>query len=253
MTNYYFLTALLPELEIGKKVEISFQDLKHLFFVNLSDRDLEKVKKVSLYTDIKNLKAFFRSKPLDPKGNLSEKELEEAILLSADLPEYIFDFLQTYMENESRITYFASLFTAFFDDIASKEDGFIFSYFQFEKKCRSILSVLRAKKANKDLVKELQFEDATDPMIAEMLAGKDRPEYDPPADYRKLKEIFDANYLEPKKLLKEYLLFQFQKIEELIEMEVFTIDALLAYLVKWIIVDLWYAIDNNKEFIDVLC
>ena len=252
MTNYYFLTAVLPPLALGKKTPLNFEELKDLFLMNLSKRDLDKVEKFRQYVDIKNLKAFLRSKPLDPKGHLSEKELDEAILLKADLPMYVFDFLQTYTENDARIHFFASLFSAFFDEMINNEKGFISSYFQFEKDCRLILSVLRAKKYNIDLSEQLQFEDPKDPVIAEILAGKDRPEYDPPQEYMPLKQIFQKFSDDPKKLTYNYLEFQFERVDQLVESEVFSIDKLLAYLIKWIMVDAWNQVENNKENLDIL-
>ncbi len=45
------------------------------------------------------------------------------------------------------------------------------------------------KTIERDMAKELQFEDPTDPLVAQILAQKDSGSYEPPPDYADLKEM----------------------------------------------------------------
>jgi len=95
MAQYYFLGSVLPSLKIGKKPDLLFEDLMELFRENLHESDLENVTLIRQYIDLKNVRQLLKKQPLDPRGNLTEKELDEALLNSAELPEYLFEYLDS--------------------------------------------------------------------------------------------------------------------------------------------------------------
>ena len=96
MGNYYFLAASLPPLGLGQKPEITFEELKSRLEINLSKDDFAKVKTILLFTDLQNIRALLSEEPIDPRGNLDEKELDEALLTRSILPDYVFDFFDKF-------------------------------------------------------------------------------------------------------------------------------------------------------------
>ena len=224
MTRYYFIPLSLPPLTLGVKPEISFKEFRAILALNLTERDLKKVDALLEPIDLYNVKALWMGLPLDDRGTISARELEEALLVKDSLPPYLIDFLERYETASERLHNVSALSAAFFQQ---EWEGFLAQYFQFEKEIRLVLTALRAKQARRDLVRELQFEDPFDPLVAEILAQKDAGEYTPPREYEDLKTLFVDNSREPAKLAFALLSYRFHHIEEMGEGEQFTIDQIL--------------------------
>ena len=183
MTSFYFLAPYLPSLDFPAMPDISVLELKEVLKLNLSSKDHKVVDELRLFVDISNIRPLLTEEEIDPRGALSEKELDEAILTKALLPEYVFDYFDKYQSLADRIKHFAELLSRFFQEASLGNNAFLKSYFQFERQWRLVLVALRAKAAGKDLVKELLFEDFSDPFVAHILAQKDATSYDPPVEF----------------------------------------------------------------------
>lgn len=244
---YYFASSVLPPISIGLKPEMSFKEVQEMLKLNLSQKDLQKVALLVRQIDLYNLHALWLGIPIeewDDKGNYSAKELEEALLVSELLPEYLADFLGKYDSTEERLRYFPLLFTMLYRD--EKYEGFLKVYFQMEREIWLILTALRCKAIGRDLVRELQFEDPQDPFVAQILAQKETPEFSPPREYEDLKTVFVDNISDPYKLNRAILQYRFMKIEELEEGKMFSIDQILGYLARLILVEDWQELDWEK-------
>ena len=237
MHNYYFLAASLPPLTIGEAPEITFEELEHRLKLNLSKSDLEKTVVLKRYIDLQNIRALLEGEPIDPRGNLTEKELDEAMLIQDILPEYVFDFLDHFENKEDKLRNFSGLYARYFSEEIPKQKGFLAEYLEFEREWRLVLIGLRAKRLKRDLISELQFEDFSDSLIAHLLSQKDMDEYEPPEPYLELKQLLKACANDP---WQQYLLFsqyRFRKIEEMASFPLFSIDWILGYIARLMIVD----------------
>lgn len=190
MANYYFLITALPPLTLGVKPEISFKEAKEMLALNLTPSDAHEVKRLLRPIDLYNIRALWLGLPLDERGNFEAKNLEEELLVQESLPPYLIDFLERYEATQDRLRYFSSLFVSFYRDELPKLKGFNLKYYKFERELRLVLTALRAKRQGRDIVRELQFEDPTDPFVADILAQKDAPEYTPPMEFEELKTLF---------------------------------------------------------------
>jgi hypothetical protein len=78
MRNYYFVVPSLPplSLSISDRPEITFEEFKTRLEVNLSKSDLEKTQVLRRFVDICNIRALLMEEPVDPRGNLNEKDLD---------------------------------------------------------------------------------------------------------------------------------------------------------------------------------
>lgn len=246
MGNYYFLAPSLPPLELGGRPDITSYILKIRMEENLGKKDLEASRVIRTYIDINNIRALLLEEPIDLRGNLNEKELDEALLLKVVLPEYIFDFLGRYDTASERIKNFSGLLVQFFFEEIPKSEGFLNRYLSFEREWRLVLIGLRAKHLGRDVAKELQFEDFTDPLVAQILAQKDAETYEPPVEYAGLKELFIASGNDPWQQNKSFAEWRFEKIELLVERPLFSIDWILSYMVQLMIVEDWNELDREK-------
>lgn len=254
MTNYYFVGAALPEIKLGVTPDISLHDFMILCLMNLKPADLEQVRAIRLLYDIQNLKAYWRKEPLSYRGNYDANELEENILTQTGFPQYVFDFIDRYESNEDKLRNFSSLIASYFNDEIPKATGFLHDYLIFEREWRLVLLGFRAKKLGRDLLTELQYEDPNDDLVAQILAQKDSRTYEPPSGYEDLKPLFDEYCDAPLKLHQALCEYRFQKIDDMAGLEVFSMDRILAFMAKLIIVEKLLELDKIKgiEIVDTI-
>lgn len=236
MAGYYFIISAMPSLQLGK-AEMSFKEFKELLALNLSEKDMGEVEKLLRPIDLYNIRALWLGAPLDDRGNFDAKELEEKLLTQEALPTYLIDFLQRYDSIPERLRYFSILYTEFFLDMRRKTSGFLAEYFAFERELKLVLTALRAKEMKKDIVRELQFEDPTDLLVADILAQKDATDYVPPIEYEDVKNIFSDNKSDPRKLELAILQYKLAKIEEMEEMQDFGIDRVLNIAARLLVIE----------------
>jgi len=245
--NYYFLVPSLPPLSLREKPEITFEKLATLLEIGLTKQDLHETKVLRLFVDIANIRALLLEEPIDERGNLSEKELDEALLLKNILPEYVFDFLNPFEKASDRLKNFSGVLSLYFSKEIAAASGFLKSYLEFERASRLVLLALRAKQMGRDVAGELQFEDLTDPLVLQILAQKDALSYDPPEEYRELKERVASCFGDPWLENSVFAEYRFQRIDEIAaHSSLFGIDQILAYMAKLFIVEYFFELEEER-------
>lgn len=246
MGNYYFVAASLPPLVLGEKPEISFEELKMRLEINLSKEDLEKTIVLRRLIDLQNIRSLLLEEPIDPRGNLEEQELGEAMLVQNILPSYVFDFLDQFDTLTDRLKNFFGLFSKFFAEEIPNQKGFLAKYLTFEHEWRLVMAAMRAKELGRDIVHELQFEDFSNTLVAQILAQKDALVYEPSQDWLELKELIHACGSDPWQRYKAFAAWRFKKIEEMVERPLFSIDWILGYIARLMIVEQWNELDEVR-------
>lgn len=247
MANYYFVGTYLPSLSFDAPPEITFDELQLLLRDNLTTKDYEKVLVLRRFYDILNLRSLWLEEELDPRGELSELELAEALINRVGLPDYVYEFIDRYQKKEERIRHFPFLLTKVFQNSENSKDSLLRHYLNFERELRLVLTAFRAKKLGRDLSVELQYENPEEDLIAQMLAQQDAPTYEPPEKYRDLKIIFEKYGDNPLALQKALDQYRFDKVESLVDMaDLFSIKRLLVYLIQFVIIDKWFELDKDK-------
>lgn len=244
MANYYYLTSTFPRIEVGAPPELNLSELWTLFSENLQERDWEPVRLIRRYWDIQNLRLLWLNEELDPVGNYSEMELEEA-LLTESLPQYVCDFDSRYSEIEEKLAHFPALITQFFQEEVPEKEGFLKSYLSFEREWRLVMIGFRSKKLGRNLAHELRYEDASDDVVAQLMAQKDAKTYEPPYGYEDLRSLFESRQDQPLALHRAVSEYRFNKVRELYEGSLFSMDRVLGFLVQLIIVEKWEQLDKQ--------
>jgi len=244
--NYYFLVPSLPPLSLRDKPEMTFAELSSRLQINLTKEDLQKTRVLRLFLDISNIRLLLMEEAIDPRGNLSEKELDEALLIHDILPEYVFDFLGQFEKVPDRIKNFPGLLARFFNEEIPKQEGFLKKYLTFEREWRLVLLAFRAKQLGRDVAKELQFEDPHDPLVASILAQKDAAHYEPPHEYAELKELIASCSADPWLENRAFAEYRFKKIEQMAENQLFSIDQILSYMAKLMLVEQMNELDEER-------
>lgn len=253
-TNYYFLATALPALKMTVPPEINFSEFMTLLNENLSDADMEKIRTVRLFYDIENIRAFWKGEVLDYWGNLDINELEEALVEreGKELPDYVYEFLDNYESLEQRLKFFPQLVGRYFKHQISQTKGFQKRYFIFERDLRLTLVGYRARQLHKNLLTELQFEDPEDPVVAQLLAQKDAKTFESPLGFEGVGQILERSYTSPLELHQALYEYRFNRIDEMLEFDMFSIDRIMGYFVQYLMVDKWFLLDRKKgiEIVD---
>lgn len=226
--------------------EITFDELWTRLKMNLSKEDLEKAKVLRLFVDIFNIRSLLMEETVDPRGNLNEKELDEALLVGASLPDYVFEFMGQFEKVSDKIRNFPGLLALFFNEEIPKQKGFLRDYLTFERESRLVLVALRAKQLGRDVARELQFEDPHDFLVAQILAQKDAGSYDPPPEYADLKELIASCYNDPWLENKAFTEYRFKKIREMAEGKLFSIEQILSYMAQLMAIEDLIELDEEK-------
>lgn len=245
MADYPFLSSVLPDLSIDEKPEMSFLELKTLFGLNLSEKDQKQFRKFHLYYDIENIRHFWKEEELNNYGNYNEVELEETLLTLEGSPEYVYRYLETFREKEERLDHFPKLLAEYFKCEELLNVGFLRDYFELERHLRLVMLGFRAKKEKRDLVHELRFEDSQDQVVMQILVQRDASTYIPPYRYEELKPLFEEHENNPMQLHRAITLWQFNKIRELEGVGLLSVERIMGYMARLIIVEKWHAMEQE--------
>ena len=235
--NYYFVAPSFPTLVLGESPEIEFDEFITRLEMNLTKDDLKHVQTLRRMVDLYNIRAHYLKEPIDHHGNLTEKELDEALLVEDFLPEYVFEFLGRFEEVKDKVRNFSGLLARYFAEEIPKAEGFLKNLLIFEREVRLVLTAFRAKKTKRDVIGELQFEDFTDPIVAQILAQKDADDYDPPLEYQDLKTQLLSCGDDPWQQYETVTRYEFNKIDEMTGYPLFSLDWILGYMAQLMLVE----------------
>lgn len=244
--GYFFLGSVLPPLKLGTEPELGFEDLIVLLKDNLSRKDFKKVEKMRRFIDLKNVKHLLQKQPLDLRGNLTEKQLDEALVTRQGLPEYLYEHLDQYEETKDQIRHFSQVFVTFFREMEEEERGFLSFYFNFEREWRLLMIGFRSKKLSRDLASELQYEDFHDPLVAHLLAQKDSPQFEFPFEYQDFSEQVKQAQEGPLEQYQVLAHYRFNRLQEEVQDHPFQAAFALGYLVQLMLVEDWNQLNEHE-------
>lgn len=244
--RYYFVGTSLPPLQIGTAPDIRFEEFDRLLKNNLSKEDYRQSLIYRHYHDVLNIRALLKGEDLDIYGTLDPIELEEAVTDKDYLPSYVIQFLSAYPSKEERLKHFSELISEYFRQAVEKAEGFLKKYLTFERELRIVLAGYRAKQLGRDVALELQFENPDEELPAQILAQKDTKAFVAPPSFEDMQAIFEQNYHNPMALYQSIAEYKFNKIDEMIGLDTFSIDSILGYMIQLILVEHWMKLDKNK-------
>lgn len=235
MRNYYYLAISLPDLEIGNKPTIQFNELIDLFSENLSKKDFNSVDDVRLYFDLVNLENSLLEQPFDFRAKLTEVEQAEALKFQMYYPDYVFDFFEKFKDKKEQIKNFPLIYAKYFSDFRN-ENAAIQKLIIFERELRLVLLGVRCVHFHRKIEEEFEHEDLTDETVKLILSDKAEPKV---LDEPKLQNLFEklkltTNALEVRALVET---FRFEYYKENQNQHPFTIVGIIAYMMQLMIIE----------------
>lgn len=251
---YVYIGTSLPPLNLEEEPEMKYKEFKQLLKDNLSHQDYLEVEIYQRFFNMRNAFLMLKGEEIDPYGSLDKNQLENAMVETQSLPSYMVNFLRKYETKDDRLKYFPEVMAAYFRHEAKEAKGLLKTYLELERKIRLVSSVYRAKKLGWDFTKELQFEDPHEQLIAQLLAQKDVKEFVFADEFEEIAKILDQFYHKPLELHKALIKYRFDKLEEMVDFDVFSLDRIIAYYIQLILVEKWQKLDKQKgiEIVDAI-
>ena len=249
--NYHYLVAGLQDitLDIHKLVQDQLA-LKEELRNELHPRDYVLVEKLFLPFDNENLLNLLlkNDKEFNEKGNFSRERLESNIKEPVDLPEYMCRFITAFknkdplypdMSPENELT------TLFYDEIIAREkNAFLRDWFQFELNVHNIIMALNARKYKVPYEHQVMGTNETSEIIRKSHArdfglGNE-------LDY--IEELTAISRKEDVKEKEQAIdALKWKYLDEATFFHYFTIEKILAFLIKLGMIERWLSIDKDHS------
>ena len=252
--QYFYIIAGLPNLSLqDKRLPFPAKDFLDDLKYKIDKKDFQFVCMLYYGRDNRNLLNFLfnRDSTMHPEGYYALHELKKGIEGNFLLPLYMNDFIASFKENKNRFTeaeWEVKLTEAYFKEAMKTENEFLNQWMEFELNLKNLLLVMSSRK------QPLPFSEIVIAAneIAEIM--KDNPAADfstqPSIDFMNpvLKIIEIENVIEREKKIDA---LRWKKLEEITFFNYFTIEAILSFIIKLMIIERWAMLkqEAGKDFL----
>ncbi|MGQ1784171.1 MULTISPECIES: DUF2764 family protein [unclassified Saccharicrinis] len=254
--NYYCLVAGLPDILLGdKKVLFTSITLREMLHEELAERDFSLVRALYLPFDHYNLidLLFYQKKEFDPRGNYSTLELETLTdkkrleaLEDHEFPAYFVDFANKILYAEEPVKSADAeviLFRMYSDYLRQFSNTFLNEFLDFEINQKNIFTSLTGRKYDMEYEKEL----IGDGEVVEALVKSRSRDFGLANELEYVESLIqiyeDENILE-RELKIDRLKWNY--LDESTFFNYFTVERVLAFVYKLLIVERWRALDEEE-------
>ncbi|MBS4013706.1 MAG: DUF2764 family protein [Bacteroidetes bacterium] len=246
--NYYCLVAGLQDISIEThKLTFGQLEFKNELKTEVHPDDYKLIEKLFLPFDNKNILNLLTKsgKDFDEKGNLEISYLEEQIKETTDLPDYMSKFIASTKSGERIYADMAvedELATLFYDEMLSHNNEFLRNWFEFDMNVRNIVTASMGRKHN--IKYEHLIVGSTE--ISNIIRKSNARDFGlgSELDYiEELSSISKDDDIQEREMFVDELKWNY--LEDVTFFEYFTIEKILAFIIKLGIVERWLAIDKE--------
>ncbi len=247
--NYYCLVAGLQDIELDtQKLLFKHEDLKEYLRHEIHSDDFALVEKLYLPYDNSNLLNILLKddKPFNEKGNFSLEIMEEQIKEPSFLPRYMVRFILAFKEKEPLYPELSpenELLTFFYDEMLGDDNQFIRWWYELIMNIRNILAGLNCKKyslnpehhiiGKNEVAQSIRKSHAKDLGLGNKL------------DYSEdILGIGRMDDLQERELAIDK--FKWSYLDEFTFFEYFTIERVMAFVLKTYMVERWLSLDKEQ-------
>lgn len=248
---YHYLIAGLPDLFLDEtEVPFSMLDFKNNLKYELYDNDYEFVRLIFLPYDNKNLLNYLQEnyKDFDKLANFNPEILETELdpeERTFVLPQYMYDFVSDYKENKDNRTLkqWENLLTEkYYTHVLSSQNQFIRDWFTFEMNVTNLLTGINCRKFERDPEEEL----IGDSFVTEAIKRSSAKDFGLEVELNYAGNVIQIaekeNLLTREKNIDQ---FKWDKINELTLFHYFSIEVVLAYILKLKMIYRWMSLDEK--------
>ncbi|MCO6491452.1 MAG: DUF2764 family protein [Phaeodactylibacter sp.] len=247
--NYYYLIAGLPDMALEQsKLPLSLPELMEQLALSLHPDDLRLAQLIFLPADNRNLLRLLQKETSEwePHGRFSREEMEEGFKEPRLLPAYMYRFGQAFKEETPvwpGMSWENQLARLGYEYLLANTDGFLHQWFTFENHLKNILAAWNIREYGLPAEGQLIGEN----VVTEAARRSHARDFGLAAELPFLDKLLHA--LEQDKLLEReraIARIKWNYIDELNTFHYFTVEVVLGYLLKWIMLDRWTQLDTER-------
>ncbi|MEE4197743.1 MAG: DUF2764 family protein [Bacteroidales bacterium] len=249
--NYYhYFIAGLPEIYLDEnEINFSMLDFKQVLKDELFPEDYRLAQLLFLPYDNKNLLLFLEEnyQEMNKLGNFSLQDFEEEFSDDSQkiLPPYMYDFVRLYKDEEAKDeekSWENILTEMYYDHVLKNRNTFLKQWFTFNRDLKNILTGLNCRKYDLEVEKQLIGTNWVSEQIARSNAKDFGLSIDLPFTAEVIALAEKDNFLAREKGLDQ---LRWAKVEELTLFDYFSIEVVLAYILKLDMAYRWLDLDEE--------
>jgi len=256
--NYYHcLVAGLPEFFLDEtELSFSLSEFKDVLASELHQSDYKLVQSIFLPYDNMNLLNVLQENydNFNKLGNYSLEQIENELTEDAEniLPSYMYKFVEMYKdENISTIKSWENIITEmYYEHIQNNiKNKFLVEWFDYKLNLENLLSAINCRKYNIDKEKQIVGNN----FVAKSILNSNSKDFGLEVDIPYISQLISlsekSNVLAKEREIDK---MKWEKIEELSLFEYFSIEIILAYLLKLNIAYRWLELDfdTGKQMLE---
>ncbi len=247
--NYYYLVAGLQDLFPGiNKLILDQIGFRELLSEHLHPSDYRLVRMLYLEYDNSNLLNLLQEKnlPFDERGNYSADFLLEQFREPEGVPDYMATFITAFRQQEPVYPGLSpenELTTLFYQEMLQSTDGFLNEWFRFSMNMNNLLTALIARQ------QQIPYEHQVigDDEVSNAIRKSHLRDFGLGSELEYLEKITEIasmdDFTEREKAIDQVI---WDYLDERTFFEYFTIDRILAYVIRLDMVSRWMAIDTER-------
>ncbi|MBK9152179.1 MAG: DUF2764 family protein [Saprospiraceae bacterium] len=248
-SGYYYLVSGLPDISFGKLPEgIKLKELLDHIYEELSEEDKSQVSQLFLKYDNKMLLDICAEKTPENYlfANYSAEHFTELLKSRSDLlPSYQMEFFENCKEQPKENFFEAEMLLTrkYYEYIILHSKGLLKEWIIYEMQLLNLLTGLNAASMGISAEEHMVGDDE----VTQRIVASKAPDFGLSLDFPYIVEIIKLRSGHDFVELERYLDFiKWEKLEELSAFSNFSVDFVLAYLLKLMIAMRWTQLDEKK-------
>lgn len=254
MANYYCMMAGLPDITLDSPMSVKFSDIREEMEMTLNDEDKELIFYFFLENDCKNLVRLLKNPDaeINPNCNYTMEQYRDMITSAREMnfnvhryPAFMSVFAREYNFNKDVKGWYAedAMQYQFLQYAAQCPNKMIRQWYELNLNINNVLTAMIARKEGWNVADFIQGEND----VTEMILNNNTKDFDLSLEYDYVKDLMqivecDDPVLKEKKIDA----FKWAWLEEQTFFDIFSIEAVFAYLCKMQMLDRWERLDPEK-------
>jgi hypothetical protein len=255
--NYYCLVAGLPDIVIDQnKLSFGVDEFKDELGESLHPADYALLELLFLPVDNQNLLNLLvkNEAPFDKLGRYSQDELEENIKEPEGLLPYLIEFIEDFKSDTAsnpNIRLDNRMAALYYEYVDANSNEFLRKWFEFDRTLRNILAAYNCRKFELPVDNELIGEGDIVDSLKKSRARDFGISSEVPVIEKVISILENKDLLEREKGLD---LIRWNFLDDLNVFNYFTIEVILGFVIKLMIINRWLKLDANtgKELFEKL-
>lgn len=250
--NYYYLVAGFPDIVLDqKKIPFSLAELKQELKYHLHPDDYRLVEYLFLEYDNINFLNLLQKKDAEfiPLGNYDENFFADEIKEPEKMPVYMKKFLEDYREEnpeQPKLSLENQLTWLYYDFMISQKNEFLKEWFTSLRDVKNIFAIYNSRKFGIDIETQM-IGDYELTEAAKRTASKDFGMANELPYIDQVIGIYENTDIVEQEMTFD--LFKWNYLDKLNTFNYFSIEQILAFVIKFIMVERWTKLEteNSKE------